>query len=50
MCNAKKQDKKAAAEVFENSYFRTKVHLQKSRDTCLMDFDKLVFYHDPIAI
>ena len=49
MFNAK--CKKKRRSVFSKTYIsETMVHLQMSRDTCLMYFDKVSFYHGPIAI
>ena len=51
--NAKKQEKKVVSGIFENSYFRNQDQPTKKlgyMSTWLIDFDKLSFYHGPIAI
>ena len=42
--------KKEAPGIIANSYFRNQGKVQRSRDTCLMDFDKLSFYYGRITI
>ena len=50
MFNTYNREKKRWPEFSKIHISETKVHLQKSQDPCLMDFDKLSFYHGPIAI
>ena len=50
MFNVKKQEKKRSPEFSKIHISESKAQLQWSRDTSLMDFDKLSFYHGPIAI
>ena len=48
--NAKKQEKKRQLECSKFQISEIKAHLQRSRNTCLMDIDNRSFYHGPIAI
>ena len=50
MFNAKRHEKKRRPVFSKIHISETKAPLQRSRDTCLMDFDTLLFYHSPIAI
>ena len=41
MFNPKKQEKMRRPEFSKIHISETKAHVQRSRDTCLMDFDEL---------
>ena len=49
-CLTLKNKQKRRSEFTKIHIPEIKAHLQRSRDTCLIDFDKLSFYRGPIVI
>ena len=50
MFNAKKQERKRWSEYSKIHVSKPNAHLQRSRYTCLLDFNELSFYDSPNAI